>query len=393
MSPTIKPSVVYVAPDKMGGAMSIIANLLQYRTPDAFTYRAVLTHNRCDRDTRFGGPLAADSQTTVDYALPLENVHAAVRRLQRAIGAGPGVLVCNDFLEMVLLSLVDPQRTVVQILHGDYEYYYGLAAAHEPLVHAFIAYSRSVYDNLLRRLPHRAETIFHLPYGIPLPHTIRQRASGALRLIFVGRLDEAKGVMDLPEIDRLLREAGVPVTWTVLGSGPAGPALRAAWGAVPHVRWVPIATSAEVVALCAEHDVFVLPTHAEGLSVATVEAMSAGLVPLVSDLPCMEELVEHGRTGLRAPARTPQAFADAIAGLDRDRDRLEALSAAARQCAVERFDVRARAGAYQQVYARWRELYRPRPESVSPSFGSRLDQPWMPNALVRLVRTAIRAAR
>jgi glycosyltransferase involved in cell wall biosynthesis len=387
------PSVVYVLPDKMGGAMSIVANLLRYRTRDAFTYRAVLTHNRLHSDTRFGERLEADAQTTVEYALPLENMHAVVRRLQRAIGMGPGVLVCNDFVEMLLVSLVDPGRTVVQILHGDYDYYYDLAAAHDPLVHGFIAYSRSVYDTLLKRLPHRSDTIFYLPYGIPLPDRVRRRASGALRLIFAGRLDEAKGVADLPEIDRLLHDAGVPVTWTVIGSGPAGPALRAAWGAAPHVRWITTATSAEVLASCAEHDVFVLPTHAEGLSVATVEAMSAGLVPVVSDLPCMEELVEHGRTGLRAPVRTPAAFADAIAGLAQDRDLLEAMSAAARQCAVDRFDVRARTGAYQQIYALWRELHRPRPASVSSSFGSRLDQRWIPNSFVRLVRSAIRSAK
>jgi len=387
------PSVVYVLPDKMGGAMSIIANLLRYRTRDAFTYRAVLTHNRADRETRFREPLEADAQTLVEYALPLENMYAVVRRLQRAIGTGTGVLVCNDFVEMLLLSLVESRRTVVQILHGDYDYYYALAASHEPLVHAFVAYSRAVYDNLLKRLPHRADTIFHLPYGIAIPNTVRRPAAGPLRLIFAGRLDESKGVGDLPEIDRLLREAGVPVRWTVVGSGPAGPPLRAAWGAAPHVRWISAATSAEVVALCAEHDVFVLPSHAEGLSVATVEAMSAGLVPVVSDLPCMEELVEHGRTGLRAPVRTPPAFAEAIAGLARDRDQLETISATARQCVVERFDVRARVEPYQRLYARWRELYRPQPASVFPSFGSRLDQPWIPNAVVRLVRSAIRAVR
>jgi glycosyltransferase involved in cell wall biosynthesis len=387
---SLDPSVVYVVPDKMGGAMSIIANLLRYRTPDAFTYRAVLTHNRTHAEVRFGERLAADTQATVEYALPLENMYAVVRRLQHAIGPGPGVLVCNDFVDMLLVSLADPRRTVVQILHGDYDYYYDLASAHEPLVHAFVAYSRTVYDTLLKRLPHRTDTIFHLPYGIPLPDGVRHPAGGPLRLLFAGRLDEAKGVTDLPAIDRLLREAGVPVTWTVIGSGPAGPALRAAWGSAPHVRWIPTATSSQVVALCADHDVFVLPTHAEGLSVATVEAMSAGVVPVVSDLACMEELVEQGRTGLRAPARNAAAFAEAIASLSRDRDLLEGLSVAARRCAVERFDVRARAGSYQELYARWRELYRPRPASVTRSFGSRLDQPWMPNPLVRLVRTVMR---
>ena len=390
---SIDPSIVYVVPDKMGGAMSIIANLLRYRGPDAFTYRAVLTHNRSDGDTRFAEPLVVDARTSLDYALPLENIHSVVRRLQRAIGTGSGVLVCSDFLEMTMLSMVDPGRTVVQILHGDYDYYYDLAATHEPLVHAFVAYSRAVYDNLLKRLPHRADTIFHLPYGIPLPATIRHRTAGPLRLLFAGRLDEAKGVMDFPEIDRLLCDAGVPISWTVIGSGPAEAALRAAWAPSRPVRWVGAATSADVIAACAEHDVFVLPTHAEGLSVATVEAMSAGLVPVVSDLPCMDELVDQGRTGVRAPARTPQAFADAIASLARDRDRLEAMSAAARQLAVDRFDARERAAGYQALYARWRELYRPRPASVSASFGSRLDHPWIPNALVRLVRSAIRTAR
>jgi glycosyltransferase involved in cell wall biosynthesis len=390
---SVDPSVVYVAPDKMGGAMNIIANLLRYRTSDAFRYRVVLTHNQSDLDARFEEPLAADSWTTVEYALPFENMYAAVRRLQQAIGPGPGVLVCNDFLEMLAVSLIDPGRTIVHILHGDYDYYYDLATSHEPLVHAFIAYSRVVYQTLLKRLPHRADTIFHLPYGVPLPDAIRHRSPGPLRLIFAGRLDEAKGVLDLPVIDRLLRDAGVPVVWTVVGSGPAGATLRSAWGVAPHVRWIPSATSAQVLLLLAEQDIFVLPSHAEGLSVATVEAMSAGVVPVVSDLPSMEELVDNYRTGLRASARTPAAFAEAIAGLALDRDRLEALSAAARQYAVDRFDVRERAGAYEHLYAQWQSLYRPRPTPISRSFGSRLDQPWLPNPLVRLVRTMIRSAR
>jgi glycosyltransferase involved in cell wall biosynthesis len=390
-----QPSVVYVLPDKMGGSSTIIANLLTYRTADEFTYRAVLTHNRLDVDTPLHRELGADTQTTVEYALPLENIHAVARRLRRAIGAGPGVLVCNDFVEMMLVTLMDPGRTVIQILHGDYDYYYDLASVHEPLVHAFVAYSRAVYERLLERLPHRRDTIFWLPYGIPIPEAAREAGSETrpLRLVFVGRLDEAKGVFLLPEIDRLLREAAVPVTWTILGSGPAGAELHAAWRDSGHVNFVDTATPAEVVRLCAGHDVFVLPTRAEGLSVATVEAMGAGVVPVVTDLPGMVELAGGDRPGYRVPAGNPSAFAVAIAGLARDRDRLDAMSAAARQLVVERFDIRARASAYQALFARWRDLYRPRPALPVASYGSRLDRRWLPNPVVRLVRTAMRAAR
>jgi glycosyltransferase involved in cell wall biosynthesis len=127
--------------------------------------------------------------------------------------------------------------------------------------------------------------------------------------------------------------------------------------------------------------------------VATVEAMGAGLVPVVTDLPGMVELVGGDRPGFRIAVNDAQRFADAIGGLARDRDRLEEMSTAARQLVVDRFDIRARAAAYQLLFARWRDLYRPRPSLPVTSYGSRLDHPWMPNPVVRLVRSAMRAAR
>src|SRR5436305_3081260 len=187
------PAVTYVLPDKVGGAMTIIENLLRFRRPDDFQYRAVLTHTCHDVETRFHGALAVDTQVTFEHSLPDENIHAVARRLRAAIGTGPGVLVCNDALELMMLALLECDQTVVHILHGDYDYYYDLATKHEPLIHAFVAYSRRVYDNLIERLPHRKDQIFWLPYGIVIPERTRAAASGALRLIYAGRLDEAKG--------------------------------------------------------------------------------------------------------------------------------------------------------------------------------------------------------
>ena len=40
--------------------------------------------------------------------------------------------------------------------------------------------------------------------------------------------------------------------------------------------------------------------------------------------------------------------------------------------------------------ARWRELKRARPPHPRLHYGSRLDQPWMPNAAVKLIRSALR---
>jgi len=388
---TPRPEVTYVLPGKVGGVLTIIANLLAYRRQDAFRYRAVLTYNGRDPDTPFLGALPADSQSAFEHALPVENLHAVVRRLQAAIGGGPGGLVCNDALELMLVALVDPGRTVVQILHGDYDYYYDLATRHEPYVHAFVAYSRRVYDTLLVRLPHRRDTIFWLPYGVVIPGRVRTASPGPLRLIYTGRLDEAKGVLDLPLIDEELRRRGVPVRWSVIGDGPAAGALWSRWAPSDRVQWTPSAAPADVVAACAEQDVYVLPSRAEGLSVATVEAMSAGVVPVVTRLPGMAELFENGPTGVTVDVGDVAGFAAAIEYLHTDRGRLEDASTAARRLIVERFDITARAAAYDDLYSRWRELYRPRPADAHGMYGSRLDKPWLPNAVVRLTRSILRA--
>lgn len=384
-------SVVSVLPDKMGGMVSVLANLLEHRAPDEFRYEVILTHNRIDSETRSTLSLRADRIAVFDYALPIENVHAVLHRLRRSLGPGRGVLVCNDALELLMASAIDTGRTVVQIVHGNYDYYYDLAAAHEAYVHAFVAISRTVHDRLRDRLPHRRDSIFWLPFGAAMSRHARQSTGGPLRLLFVGRVDEAKGVFMLPEIDRDLRSRRIPVSWTIVGDGPAAADLRQRWADRRDQRWVAAATPDTVLAICQQHDLFILPSRAEGLPVAMVEAMSAGVVPIASDLPSLVDLVDGTSTGLRVERGGPSAFADAIEALANNRARLDAMSVAARAAVRGRFDGPPRAAAYQELFARWREFHRPWPGTIG--YGSRLDKRWIPNTVVRLVRSAMRAAR
>ena len=390
----VSEPVVFVVPDKLGGAMNIVANLLAHRVPDGFSYHAVLTCNHLSDDTRFDRPLAADSQRTVEYRLPLENLHAVMRRLRNALPPGGGVLVASDVLELATASAMDLERTVMLLLHGDHEYYYDLAARHEAVVDAFVCYGRTMYETLRARLPYRADSIVHLPYGIPLPARTRRPHDGPLRLVFAGRIEHGqKGVLDLPAIDRALASRGVPVTWTIIGGGPDEGALRRAWGGAAQVAWAGVQPNAVVMEMAARHDVFVLPTRAEGFPVALVEAMAVGLVPVVSDLASgVREVIDPGVEGLTAPAGDIEAFAGAIASLHADRGRLERMSAAARQRAAAGHDIRTRVVEYQRLFARHRELRRPRQAGVTLPYGSRLDRPWLPNAAVKAVRTVVRRA-
>ena len=390
---TEQPSVVYITPDKMGGMMNIIASLLAYRHPDGFAHHAVLTHNSLDSDVRFAQPLRCDSQTTVEYTLPIENLHAVMRRVARAIPPGPGVVVASDSLDLATLSVHDAGKAIVLILHGDHEYYYDLAVKHDRVIHAYVAYSRRMYQQLLAHLPHRADRIFYIPYGIPLPVRARTATPGPLRLVFAGRLEHGqKGVLELPAIDARLRERRVDATWTIIGDGPHGAQLRASWPESPAVRYRGALTNAGTIDALADHDVFVLPTRTEGLPVALLEAMGAGVVPVVSNIDSgVPDVMTPGVNGLLPEVGDINGFADAIARLDGDRPLLERMSVAGRRMVEEKFDARVRTREYQALYARYEELYRPLASDAVLQYGSRLDRPWIPNAFVHLVRSLLRS--
>jgi hypothetical protein len=83
-------------------------------------------------------------------------------------------------------------------------------------------------------------------------------------------------------------------------------------------------------------------------------------------------------------------FAAAIERLHVDRGLLERWSAAAHAAVIDRFDPGARIAAYRALFGAWETLRRPRAKRLPLPYGSRLDQPWLPNPAVRAVRRTLR---
>jgi glycosyltransferase involved in cell wall biosynthesis len=382
--------VIYVLPDKLGGVFNYVSNLLAHRQPDEFTYTAIRTNNTADRDTRQTEPLPADCDVRFDYSIPPENVYSVMRRLAREVPAGPGVVVANGWVELAMASLHDTGRAVIAINHGDFDYYYNLAIAYRDTIDAWVTYSERMFSRLRELLPERTDSIFLLPYGVDIPTEVTRPAPGPLRLLYVGRLHRDKGILDLPSIDRRLRERGVDVTWTVQGTGPHEAELRAAWEDRPDVQWRGLQPMADVLRLYTRHDVLVMPSRGEGLPVALLEAGARGVVPVVSDLPSgIPEVVTPRVTGFRPATGDVEGFAEAIAWLANDRAELHAMSSTIRARVAVRYDASRCTAAYQDLFARWRELKRPWKQGGRLLHASRLDQPWIPNAIVKAVRTVM----
>lgn len=108
-------------------------------------------------------------------------------------------------------------------------------------------------------------------------------ADGALEVLYVGRLDPEKGLLDLLAVwPRVLQQAQRPLRLTICGEGPQQAALRTAVREAGLEASVVLRGRVSNVpgALRSAH-VFVLPSYVEGNSNAVLEAMAAGL-PILS---------------------------------------------------------------------------------------------------------------
>lgn len=150
---------------------------------------------------------------------------------------------------------------------------------------------------------------------------VRQAAAGESeipgRLLFAGRLVEKKGAAILLDA---LRQLPTDLDWTleIVGDGPLRAALEAQAQGLP-VHFSGAASREDLAKAYARSAVVVVPStpaasgDQDGLPTVLLEAMGVGRPIVASDLPGIDEAIEHGETGLLTPANDPAALADVLA--------------------------------------------------------------------------------
>jgi glycosyltransferase involved in cell wall biosynthesis len=184
----------------------------------------------------------------------------------------------------------------------------------------------------------------------------RGTRSHSVRLLVVGRYGKRKGGPELIAAVAKAQNAGVTATLRFVGSEEhegeeaelrAEVDRHALDGAV---EFVGTARGDELLAHYAAADVFCLPSKREGLPLAILEAMAAGLPVLATPVGAIADVVEDGQHGILVPPGDSDALAEAITRLASDRELRERLGAAARERVVALC-------APVQIARQWRAVY------------------------------------
>jgi len=133
-----------------------------------------------------------------------------------------------------------------------------------------------------------------------------------LRILFVGRFDHQKGFDLLLEAMSQLRDIAFAI---MIGESVVNaPSIVCPPDNVAVVGWK---SRTELDAYYKGAEVFVMPSRWEGFGLTAIEAMRQELPVFASSVGGLQDIVDHGVTGVLFPANNCQAIVDAIRHVDR----------------------------------------------------------------------------
>lgn len=175
-----------------------------------------------------------------------------------------------------------------------------------------------------------------LPMGVDLqlPETSSINpqliANGPLKLLFVGRLAEKKGVTYLLQAMAIIKQRGISLTLNLLGDGPLLNTIKQEVSKLElteQINFQGFVNGEDKFRFIQQCDLFVLPSivtedgDAEGLPVSLLEAMSAGALCCASDESGAPDIIEDGHTALMFKAKCADALAhifEQVAAMSQD---------------------------------------------------------------------------
>lgn len=266
-------------------------------------------------------------------------------------------------------SCICPQLSgrvrVVGIGHSDDPWHYESLCRIGHACDAIVGVSNAITEHLRAIAPEFSAKLHTVPYGIPLPlepwEDIRaaqgtRRPEDPLRVIFTGRLVQSqKRASDLVSIARSLDQRGVPFELVIVGDGEIRGSMEQAATdliAAGKLSFKGTLSNPEVVRLLSSCDAYLLPSAFEGLSVGMLEAMSRGVLPVVSDIRSgVPDAIVPGQNGLIAPVGDVELFADRLEWLWRNPDERLKMSAAAARTAADHFSLERMIEDYIEIFS------------------------------------------
>jgi glycosyltransferase involved in cell wall biosynthesis len=134
-------------------------------------------------------------------------------------------------------------------------------------------------------------------------------------ILFAGRISLEKGVMELPEIMKGIKEILPDVKLVIAGTGPAENELREA---IPEANFLGWVNHDDLAGLYSSADILILPSKFDTFSCVVLESLSCGLPVIAYKIKGPKDIILDGVNGYLVD--TPDEFVQKITGYLLDKE-------------------------------------------------------------------------
>lgn len=317
---------------------------------------------------------------------PKDNFYFTCKRLAKLLPGPDAIIVAHDWLELGMASQLGLPNPLLYYVHGDYTYYYQLAVKHRKVIDEMVTVAESIKNSMCAQVAVAGIPVNYIRFPVPESKYGKKKIKGTVA--FAGRISDGKGYPVLVRIAREAARQGLKLNWHILGTGDDAYLQQHPWPLEVPVSFYNQVSNTRVQEIFSEMECVMLPSTHEGMPIVIIEAMKAGAVPLVSDIPGgIQELVLHGQTGFKFDGNDVQGFVSHLALLQDEANRLP-LSLKAKALADKLFNPVENTRLFEERLSGLSNLALHKKPSEK-IYGSRLDLPWIPNTFVRLMRKNI----
>lgn len=195
----------------------------------------------------------------------------------------------------------------------------------------------------------------HIPHGVRTdvfePKETGQSSDHKVRILFVGRLVEEKGIFDLMKVIKNIDSS--KVLFQFVGKGPLAEKIQDVEKHYPVEYLGYISNREQLANIYANSDIFVLPSFRykgweELFGIVLIEAMASGLPIVTTDSVGPREIVQDGKTGYIVGQRSSEQISEALNKLIDNPSRRELFGSNARKIAVQKYNMDLIADKWQQ---------------------------------------------
>lgn len=358
-------SVLYLITElSMGGAQRSLLHLLNNLNRERFTPTVACLYNG---DGAIARAIQALDIPVFDAQMRGRADLGALSRLFRHIRSQRPIILHTSLFHANLPGRILGRLTEVPIIISsertmamESEWRYRLNRWTAGMVDCVVAVSKNVGEFCITHIRIPAQKVVIIYNGVEIPsRSPESRVQARLELGLsqdalvcgaVSRLDPVKGIGDLVLAFAKLRTKH-NAHLIIVGEGSQREQLESLAidsGISKWIHWT--GYHADVPELLPALDVFIQPSHYEGLPNTVLEAMAAGLPVVATSVGGTPELIVNSKTGLLVPRADPTSLAGAISVLLEKPEMRERMGQAGRRRVQLHFSVSKMVDKTEQLY-------------------------------------------